>query len=1075
MGIRKGRRMRNLTLLAMTAGAIQLAAAVTNDWENPQVSGINREPARAYSFPDRVKSLNGNWKFSWCGRPSQRPLDFWKTDFDDANWSVIDVPSCVEMRGYGVPHYTNWRYPHPVTPPRIDAAFNPVSSYRTTFTVPADWDGREVFLRFDGVGSAYYVWVNGQKVGYAEDARLPSEFNITSRLRRGGANLLAVEVYKWSDGAYLEDQDFFRFSGIFRDVTLFATPKAELNDFFVTTPLDAQYRNAKLNVAFRARAFDAARQGDARIEARLFDADQKEVAVLKTKLTLPADRAFAKAAVSGDVRAPRLWSAEDPYLYTLRMTLTAADGTKDVRTKKIGFKQVELKGLEVHINGRPVKFKGVNRHDIHPENGWTVSKADMLKDVLLMKRHNINMVRTAHYPNPPQWYDLCDEYGIYLYAEANVECHQLGGYTLGNYADVRAHSILSALPEWERSFVERNENQVMNYRSHPSIVFWSPGNESGFGPNLYAAYRAIKALDPTHPVLYGDKMQMDMDVSGYREKAWLENQLKTGRKPFILCEYAHAMGNALGTFKEYWDFFYEHPMMTGGCVWDWADQAVWKDTDRLDAKGRRVRVLAYGGDHDELPHDGPFCNNGIVDPFRNISPKLIEVAHVHRNLVVTSDDAATGAAELWNRFAFTSSDRFQATWKLTQDGVVVAKGRLPLPAVAPLTRAKITLPKPSFKPVAGAEYLYTVSFALKEDAPWAKAGHVVAHDQLVYRNPLPPPAKTCAAGDAPLTVVQDAAGATIRGARIEAVFSRRTGTLSKLVLAGTEILADRDGVAFGPQLTVQRAFVDNDCWLRDGVHWSITNAVSFYASGLSQLRYHPEPLRVAYRDDGSVQVTSVVKVTGAKSGGFDHKAVWSFLPCGDVKVKNTVTPFGLMPIALCRMGTAWKLDKAFERMTWYGRGPFENYVDRNSGSDIGLYASTVTDQYVPYVRPQDCGSKSDVRWVAFTNKRGDGVLFKGSQPLFVQALHYGREDLEFARHHRGQMRFDSPLVPRDEVCLNLDIRQLGLGGGSCGPKPMDKYIFPIQREEWEITLKPIKSGFFSTVSAEDMTALARGM
>ncbi len=1067
--------MRHFIFMFLAATAFVLNAA-PNDWENPQVNEINREGARAYSFPlekteaaftkdepstPYVKSLNGNWKFSWCGSPAQRPLDFWKVDFDDSKWAFIDVPCCVEMRGYGVPHYTNVNYPHQKKPPFIGSEYNPVSSYRTKFTVPENWAGRRVFIRFDGVYSAYYLWINGKKVGYSEDSKLPGEFDISPYLVNG-ENLLAVEVYRWCDGSYVEDQDMFRFSGIFRDVTLFATPMAELNDFYVTTTLDGEYKNAVLKLAVKARSLNG-KAGEARVDARLYDADNKEVTSMQLKTFLANTRAFSEVKASVKVASPRLWSAEDPYLYTLVMTLTAADGTKDIRSCKIGFKQVEIKNGALYFNGKLVKYKGVNRHETSVENGRTVTKEEMLKDILLFKKYNINTVRTAHYPDHPYWYQLCDRYGIYVCAEANVESHGMGYGKEG----------LGHFDEWKKTIVERNVNHVMNYRNHASIFMWSLGNESGPGKNFKAALDGVKATDPTRPVHYERYNEIaDVDSTMYPTVEWLIERGKNTKKPFFMCEYAHAMGNAIGNFQEYWDAYYSSDSLSGGCIWDWVDQAVWKDTDRVDENGKKIRVLAYGGSFDEKPNDGPFCCNGVVDPFRSITPKLIEVAHVHRNIVVTSPDASTLKAELWNRFAFTSTDKYAGSWKLTQDGTVVASGTFDVPAVAPLSRAEINLPKPEFTPVPGAEYFYTVYFSLKEDTCWAKAGHVIAHDQLAFRNPALAVAPVPEAGGT-LEVSEDSKSVTVKGGKVLAVFCRKSGTLAKLVLDGKKILADMDGVVTGPKLDVQRAFTDNDVWLRNGATWSVDDKKSFYGSGLTQLRFHPEPLRVVCNDDGTVLVTSVVKVTGAKSAGFMHQADWTLRASGTITVRNTVFPFGKMPPALCRMGTAWKLDSSLENLTWFGRGPEENYVDRKTGFDIGLYESTVTEQYVPYVRPQDCGSKSDVRWVAFTDKSGDGILFKGSRPLFIQALHYGMEDLEFARHRNHQQRFYSPLVERPEVCFNLDIRQLGLGGASCGPEPMKKYIFPIQKESWFITIKPVSSGFFSKKSAEDIAALAR--
>jgi len=1057
--------MKNAVIAAMSVALA--AGAGPNDWENPAVNSRNREPARAYSMPlatsavaltkdlepatPFVKSLNGIWKISWCGNPDLRPKDFWKTDFNDADWFTIDVPSCVEMRGFGSPGYTNTRYPHARQWPQIldnDTKahdYNPVSSYRRTFIVPADWKGRDVFLRFDGVYSAYYVWVNGKNVGYAEDSKLPSEFNVTKYLKPG-ENLLAVEVYRWCDGSYLEDQDMFRFSGIFRDVSLFAAPKVRLDDFSVTQTFSPDYRDATLRLTTTVRG------GNAPVSATLYDADFNVVDTFTDKL---------------EVRGVHLWSAEDPYLYTLVMK-----AGEDIRTCRVGFKEVKIVGNAVLFNGKKIKFKGVNRHECSPENGRTVSLEEMVRDITLFKQFNINTVRTCHYPDHHTWYDLCDRYGIYVVAEANVEGH---GYGYGNEG-------LGRQPEWFGTIMERNINHVMNYRNHPSVTIWSMGNETGHGEGFINAIAAVKKLDPSRPVHWErGNPDADVDSTMYPTVEWLEARGKKGDLPrgpkatgngqtdgkaFFMCEYAHAMGNAIGNFQEYWDVFYKYDSLSGGCIWDWIDQAIWKDTDRVCRKtGKRVRILGYGGDWDEEPHDGPFCCNGVVGPDREVTAKLIEVGHVHRNLVVEKFDAKTGTATLWNRFGFTRADVFAGSWELLEDGLTVATGPFAVTPVAPLSRGTflVALPKDVVKP--GKEYFINFSFALREDTLWAKAGHVVARDQLLLQ------ARTDVANSFVSSSVAkskpkyfgDDKTVTVEAGDTRAVFCRRSGTLCELEMYGRTILKDlAPGVVAGPQFTCGRAFTDNDRWIRDGNPWhEDRSAKNFYSTGLSQLRHHARPLKVVYPEGAdAVKVTAVVEVTGSKSAGFTHEAEWTFLADGRVTVKNTVTPHGTMPSALPRIGTTWKLDKSLENMAWYGRGPRENYIDRCTGSFFGWWEGTVTEQFEPYVRPQDNGYKCDVRTVRFTDGNGFGVEFSGDVPLFVQALHYGVEDMEFARHRPGQKRFNTPLMPRQEVVLNLDVRQLGLGGGSCGPIPMKKYIFPIKKETWSVTLTPVKGKRF---------------
>ena len=1066
---------------ALTLGilTIAIAAAVlpvrgVEPWQNPAVNSINRLPARTYAMPladeaaaltdalepetPFVKSLNGDWKIKWVGDPARRPTDFFTLNYDDSDWNTIDVPSCVEMRGYGEPGYTNVRYPHQnrSNPKDKDFAkivdrdtgrmdYNPVSSYRTTFAVPASWSGRDVILRFDGVYSAYYVWVNGQFAGYAEDSKLPSEFNITPYLNANtqstnAQNVLAVQVFRWCDGSYLEDQDMFRFSGIFRDVTLWARPKDGVWDFNVKTTLKNDYRDATLAI-----------EGvDGEWTATLYDAAKKPVANLSNHSSV------------SHLSNISLWSAEKPNLYTLVLKKGA-----DIRMKRIGFKEQKIVNGVVLVNGMPVKFKGVNRHETNPENARTVSLEDMMEDVFRMKQYNIDTVRTSHYPDHHLWYDLCDRYGLYVVAEANVEGHEPGYGENG----------LGRFPEWEHSIVERNERHAVFYRNNPSIVFWSMGNETGHGEGFRKAIASVKQIDPSR-IIHWERGNEDADIDStmYPSVEWLEKRGKMGDrqegdklkgesdgdgfaassntagKPLFMCEYAHAMGNALGNFEEYWQTIYAHPSLAGGCIWDWVDQAIWKTTDRMDLKtGKQERFLAYGGDFDESPNDGPFCVNGVVDPFRRVNPKLLEVGHVHRNLVVTKKG---DGFELWNRFCFTASDAFDCVWQMMADGVEVAKGSSTVPAVAPLQRAPIIfagLKEALAQADKSKELFLNVCFSQKDDRPWAKKGWVVARDQLLLANAADA-AAPAAEGKAPLMAVEETeTQVSVERARTTAIFDRRTGMLAGLYIRGVKVFDDPiPGIMVGPHLTCMRAMTDNDRWMFQGNTWCENRSQGYLYSGLTQLSYHPGKIRI-----GDNEVTVSVDVAGAKGCGFLHDCTYVFNADGSVTLKNKVTPYGKMPMALPRLGLTMRLPPRLEQMKYYGRGPQENYIDRNTASFIGLYTSTVAAQFQEYVRPQDNGCKTDVRWAEFTDKFGKGVRFSSTAPMIMQALHYGWEDLEFSRHINGQRRFRAPLLPREEIILNLDIRQTGLGGASCGPWPMDKYRFdPQATVEWTVTISP---------------------
>ncbi len=1055
----------------LAAGDCATAGAATNDWENLTVNSRHRLEAAAYStpvadgdaaldnttrfFPSCSMPLDGKWRFKWVGDPARRPDDFWRDGFDDSKWETIDVPGCVEMQGYGSPIYTNTRYPHKLDWPLIRdrksgaADYNPVSSYRRQFTVPADWAGREVVLRFNGVGSAFYVWINGREAGYAEDSKLPSEFDITGLLREG-ENTIAVQVFKWCDGSYLEDQDMFRFSGIFRSVELYARPKAGIADYAVATLFDGKYENATLKVDVMTRG------GAKGFEASVYDAESRLVA-------------SAKGAASVEMAVPgvSLWSAEKPNLY--RLVLKSGD---DVRVANIGFRDVKIAGNTLLVNGKAVKLKGVNRHETSPERGRTVTLDDMLRDIKLMKRYNINTVRTCHYPDSPVWYSLCDHFGIYVIAEANVEAHEPG------YGD----KGLGRFKEWEKSIVERNERHVRFYRNHPSIVMWSLGNETGHGPCFEKAAEAVRAADPMRRPVHWERGNpvADVDSSMYPSVEWLEGRGRLGDKPagserqdgwpkensqfsgkpYIMCEYAHAMGNAVGNLKEYWDVIYSHDSLVGGCIWDWVDQAVWKYTDRLDEKtNERERYLAYGGDFDDQPNDGPFCVNGVVDPLRSVTPKLVEVGHVYQNLVVTR--GGDGALSLDNRYGFTRADEFAGEWTLLEDGVEVAKGAFEPPAVAPLSRGRLEIAALDGALAASdatRERFVNLRFRTKAATPWAEEGWVVACDQIAL--PRVEPQAAAPAAERAETAPKGAAGQEeppkpamgvlergdeliVERARTTAVFDKRTGTLARLVLKGGVNVIDNPapGVAGGPRLTCARAFTDNDKWLKD----------DFFASGLSQLAYHPEPPVV---EENAVRI--VVDVTGSKGAGFRHECVYRFGEEGEVTLENHVVPYGRMPKALPRLGLTLRLMPRLETVRWYGRGPGENYCDRATASFAGIYRSKVDDMFVDYVRPQENGGRSGVRWVELLDRHGAGVRFSGDAPMFVSASHYDWEDLHFARHWNGQLRHRTPLVPREEIVLNLDARQTGLGGASCGPRPMDKYLFdPAAPVSWTVKIDSV--------------------
>ena len=989
------------------------AAVAAPPWEDPSVNAENRLEARTYlPLPEPfVKSLAGEWEFAWEGNSDGKIATS-----DPAKIETpfrINVPSCVELKGWGVPHYTNIRYPFPNTPPTINPQYNPTMLYRRHFSVSESWSCRRVVLRFEGVASCAEIWLNGKRVGYFEDARLPSEFDVTPYLSftspANDSNLLEVRVRKWCDGSYLEDQDMIRYAGIFRDVKLLAEPKDGIRDVVVTTTPDKDYRVWTVRID----------GGDNPIEF--------------------------------SVEKPRLWSPEDPYLHE-----TGIVRNGDRRRIRYGIRDCRVENGLLLFNGRPIKWKGVNRHEMSPETGYTLSYEEMVEDVKLIKQANFNCLRMSHYPNDPRMYDLCDEYGLLVCAEANIESHG-SGYVGGGLANEDA---------WVQAHVERNVRNVKTYRNHPSVALWSFGNEAGAGKAFERAYAEVRRIDPRTPVhtlglrrrnescpKEADFSASDVTSGMYifldELKAFAENP-----KPHWLCEYECAMGNGMGNLRDYWDVFYSSDKLSGGCIWDWIDQAVWIGTDRRNEQGERIRYLGYGGDHDEWPNDGPYCANGLVDALRTPSAKLNEAKHVQQPVEVVADDAAAGTAEFWNRYEFTfADDVLDGVWELSADGVKVDGGTLVVPHVAPRQKGMIKLPKPSAALDPAKEHFYRVSFRLKRDVKWANRGFEQAWNQLKY-GPKPAAGRIANVTTAH-EVAETADGVRVVSKGLEAFFSRKTGTLSRLMMGGKRIVEDKEGIVHGPRLQVERAFTDSDTWMR----------VPFIKSGLTQLSFHPRTMLVETAG-GEVSVTCPVRITGAKSGGFEYVAKWTFRKDGTIRVINEMTPFGNVP-ALPRVGVFMRLNGSLENLEYYGRGPWENMIDRSSGCDIARWKSTVTEQYVAYIRPQDCGGKTDVRWVELTDpKDGRGVRFTAlDKPFFLQALHFTHDDLDQSRHRPGAetiSQADEPrrfqrLVPREEVCLSLDCRQTGLGCNNCGPMPLAKYRFPVEKTRWGYDLKAVES------------------
>ena len=1059
--------MKRCILIVAGLFAISACAlAQTPDWENETVIGINKEAPRAtgvsYSSvesaikaydlkkpEDALKkwanspcyySLNGEWKFNWVKQPSERPIDFYKPGFDVSGWGTIPVPANWELKGHGTPIYTNVGYPHPRQPPKILAGVpghftaakepNPVGSYRRTFTVPENWDGRQTFIHFDGVSSAFYIWVNGEKVGYSQGSRTPAEFDLTGYLKPG-ENVLAVEVYRWCDGSYLEDQDFWRLSGIYRNVYLFSTPKTRIQDLFVLTDLDDAYQNADVNLSVTLENRDAKRAAGS-VRATLVDAhgEKTELGTSPSVAVKSGDK--TTLTIERKVKSPLKWTAETPNFYTLVVELLDTQGqVTEVRACRLGFREVEIRDQQLLVNGVSVLLKGVNRHEHDPDLGHALEINSMIRDLELMKQYNINTVRTCHYPNQPIWYDLCDLYGIYLVDEANVESHGMG------YGD----ETLARVPSWEAAHVDRNVSMVQRDKNHPSIVIWSLGNEAGAGPNFAAAAQAIRDIDTSRPIQYEQMDSVcDMDSVMYPSVEWMIWQGQSdSAKPQFVCEYAHAMGNACGNLQEYWDAIEGSPRLIGACIWDWVDQGLRKYTGNTLEDGSKEWFYAYGGDFGDQPNDNNFCINGVVPPDRTVSPKLMEVSKVYQYVKFGLKETTPLSVSLTNVYYHTNLEGYTLKWQLLEDGRVIQDGESVLPSLEPGDSRVIPVKVAPMTAVAGAEYFLNLELALPADTLYAEAGHVIATEQFKLSYDVPPAPQvdleSFADSAAALKLTETSRAVTVSRAGFRVEFNRETGALSSLTYGGIQMIEGGEG----PELNLYRARNDNDNWLGNAVRQGGLDRLTYSVKRVEAEKVLPGLLRVTVVKEGNVQPRENGRRrnqdASAEAPVLEYRTVYSIFANGVIQVSNEVRSKGLSQLP--RLGVAFTMPKAFDTFTWYGRGPHENYIDRKRSANVGLYSGSVADQYVDYVRPQDSGSKSDVRWAALTNDDGKGLLMVMDGTFAVSVHHNTVADFDEARH-------PTELPNREEVYVCLDAGHSGLGGNSCGPGPLQQYILNAQ-------------------------------
>lgn len=1021
--------------------------AEKNDWENPLIVGLNKEDPRATFFAfeskqgawqnNRLKStrflsLNGIWKFNFVTKPADRPSGFFRESFKIDEWPEITVPVNWELQGYGVPIYTDVEYPFPCNPPFIPHNYNPVGSYRRTFILPDDWKDMQVYIHFGAVKSAMYIWINGKRVGYSQGSKTPAEFNITPFVRPG-QNTLASEVYRFSDGAYLEGQDYWKISGLERDVYLYARPPVHIKDFFIHSVLDESYENGLLTMDVELINIHPQNSKEYKISIESFNSNKEIQPILNFSRAILFEGETHRKIIFDPVRikSVRKWSAEMPQLYTAIITLTDPSGELvEAIPTKIGFRKVEIKKGRLLINGVPVYIKGVNRHEHDPVTGRYVNIKLMEKDLSLMKRFNINAVRTSHYPNAPEWYDLCDQYGMYVVDEANIEAHGSDPYN--------PDKTLANKREWRHAFMERTRRMVERDKNHPCIIGWSLGNETGYGENFIATYEWIKQRDPSRPVQSEDAGitgKSDIYFPMYRTIDQLIKFTRSAdQRPLIMCEYAHAMGNSVGNLQDYWDVIETYPALQGGFIWDWVDQTFMKK----DKNGNEY--WAYGGDmgYAGVPNDSNFCANGLVQANREPHPHIREVKKVYQSIKIKPIDVVHGKFEILNKYDFTNLNDFSFQWIIEEDGHPLAGGEFNGPDVPPHSQITIQLKLPEIIPKPGMEYFLTIRAVNKEARPLLPAGFEVAWDQ--FNIPIQVPVHKIELNSIPpLQWSESEDFYEINGQSFYLRFDKINATIRSFKYKNKELIRS------GPVPNFWRAPTDND------LGYNMPDLLKIWKDAHKYRRI--KHLIIEQTEDHFLKISILFFLESVQSEYRMHYRIFSN---GIIEVECELQPGIVKLPELPRFGISLTMPGSFKYVTWFGRGPHESYWDRKTGAAIGLYSGNVWDQYHPYVRIQETGNKTDVRWIAVNDDEGVGCMVVGAPLLSASAYQFLNEDLEYIP---GTNRHGKLLNARDVVTLNIDYKQMGVGGDTSWgwrAKPHPQYSLPAGYYSYKFYLRPFE-------------------